>query len=377
LKRFIIDKKLLKYIDVGLIIVVILIVIFGTINIFSVSQPTSRGYITLTKLKSQGVFFIIGIVVMYIILTIDYSIIGLYAGIFYWISILLLLITKVQDKLFTTAVNGQANWITIGSIKLFQPSEFAKLALIIMLAKKIDDMDGKINNGKNFMIIMFYALLPVALIFPDLGLAMIIFWTVLGIVFAAGLNSKVIFGGLAALIASIGLIWNTKIITSNQKSRITAFINPSADPSGASYQLLQSQIAIGSGGLFGYGFMKGPRVGGGFVPFASTDFIFAVVCEEWGLLGAIFLFLLYAILIIKFIKIAKDSKDIFGSLICVGVISYFLFSIIENAGMTIGIMPISGITLPFMSYGGTSLVANFIAIGLVLNVGMRKNKLNF
>ena len=127
----------------------------------------------------------------------------------------------------------------------------------------------------------------------------------------------------------------------------------------------------------GKGFMHGTRVGGGFVPFASTDFIFTVVCEEWGLIGAGLLFLLYGILIYKFIKIARTAKDTFGSLMCVGVISYLLFSIIQNAGMTIGIMPISGITLPFMSNGGTALIANFIAVGLVLNVGMRKKKINF
>ena len=370
--RFKIDKKLLKYIDISIIIVVILIVIFGTVNVFSVSQPVSKAYVSYKTLKTQGIFFVIGIAIMYIMITLDYTIIGAYAGLMYWASILLLIFTRVIGaKLF-----GQANWIQIGPIQ-FQPSEFAKLALIIMLAKKIEDMDGKINNVKNFMIIMFYSVIPVGLILPDMGLTMIIFWTVLGMVFVAGLDFKVIFGGLAALIAGVGLIWNTNLIKSYQKTRLTSFINPSADPLGASYQLAQSKIAIGSGGLFGYGFMHGPRVSGGFVPFASTDFIFAVVCEEWGLLGAGFLFLLYAILIYKFIKIAKNSKDIFGSLMCVGIISYFLFSIVQNAGMTIGIMPISGITLPFMSYGGTSLVANFIAVGLILNVGMRKKKINF
>ena len=372
MNRFKIDRKLLKYIDIGIIVVVILIVIFGTMNIFSVTQPANRAIISYKYLKSQGLFFIVGIIIMYLIITVDYTIIGAYAGLMYWASVFLLLVNRVMSA----KQYGQANWIQIGPVG-FQPAEFAKLALIIMLAKKIDDMDGKINNVKNFLIIMLYAFIPVALILPDMGLTLIIFWTVLGIVFVAGLDFKVISGGLAALIATIGLIWNTSIIKPYQKARLTSFINPNADPLGASYQLVQSKIAIGSGGLFGYGFMKGPRVGGGFVPFASTDFIFTVVCEEWGLVGAAFLFLLYAILIYKFIKIAKNAKDIFGSLMCVGIISYFLFSIIENAGMTIGIMPVTGITLPFMSNGGTSLVANFIAVGLVLNVGMRKKKINF
>lgn len=367
-----IDRKLLKYLDIGIIIVVMLIVIFGTINIFSVTQPISKTYVSFKALKSQGVWFIVGIIIMYTIITFDYTIIGAYAGLIYWVSVLILLVNRV----LSTAKFGQANWVQIGPVG-FQPSEFAKLALIIMLSKKIDDMDGKINDGKNFAVIMFYSFIPVALILPDMGLTMIIFYTVLGIVFVAGLDFKVIFGGLAALLASVGLIWNTNIIKPYQKDRLTSFINPNADPLGTSYQLVQSKIAIGSGGLMGNGFMHGSRVGGGFVPFASTDFIFAVVCEEWGLLGAGFLFLLYAILIYKFIKIARNAKDAFGSLMCVGIISYFLFSIIQNAGMTIGIMPISGITLPFMSNGGSSLMANFIAVGLILNVGMRKKKINF
>ncbi|MBC8060165.1 MAG: rod shape-determining protein RodA [Clostridiaceae bacterium] len=372
MNKFKVDKKLLKYLDISIIIVVILIVMFGTLNIFSVTQPINKAYISFKALRLQSVSFILGIAIMYIVLTFDYTIIGAYAGLFYWSSILILLVNRIVSA----ATFGQANWISIGPVT-FQPSEIAKLALIIMIAKKLDDMDSKINNVKNFSIIMIYALIPVALILPDMGLTMVIFYTVLGIVFVAGLDLKVIFGGLAALIASIGLIWNTSILGDYQKDRLTSFINPTADPLGASYQLVQSKIAIGSGGLTGFGFMHGPRVGGGFVPFASTDFIFTVVCEEWGLLGAGFLFLLYAILIYKFIKIAKNAKDTFGSLICVGIISYFIFSIIQNAGMTIGIMPISGITLPFMSYGGTSLMANFIAVGLILNVGMRKKKINF
>jgi len=367
-----IDKKILKYLDYWAIIVAIIIVAFGTINIFSVTQPLGKTFVSYSAVKLQIINLIVGLVVLYVIIAVDYSIIKGYAGILYWGSIGLLLVNRVVSA----KVYGQANWLSIGPLTI-QPAEFAKIALIIMLAKKLDDMECKINNIKNFSIILFYSGLPVALIFPDMGLTMIIFYMVLGIVFIAGLDLKVIFGGLAVLISGIGILWNTSMIPAYQKARLTSFINPAADPSGASYQLLQSKIAIGSGGLMGKGFLNGTRTGGGFVPFASTDFIFTVICEEWGLMGATFLFLLYAILIFKFIKIARNAKDTFGSLICVGIISLFLFSIIQNAGMTIGIMAISGITLPFVSYGGSSLVTNFIALGLVINVGMRKKKINF
>lgn len=367
-----IDRKIIKYLDVGAIIVALIIVIFGTLNIFSATQPVNKGYVYYKFIKIQAMWIFICLAVLYIVLVIDYTIIGNYVGLIYWASIALLII----NKLYSAKVNGQANWIKLGPITL-QPSEFAKIALILLLAKKLDDMEGKINDPRNFFILIAYVLVPLALILPDMGLTMIIFFTVLGIVFIIGLDFKVIFGGIAALIAGVMLIWNTNILGAHVKDRFTSFLDPSVDPLGTSYQLIQSKIAIGSGGLLGKGFMQGTRVHGGFVPFAYTDFIFAVVCEEWGLIGAGFLFLMYAILFLKFIKIAKNSKDIFGTLLCVGIISSFLFSIIQNAGMTVGIMPISGITLPFMSYGGSSLLTNFISLGLVLNVGMRKKKINF
>ena len=367
-----IDKKILKYLDVGAIAIALIIVIFGTLNIFSATQPVSKGYTNYSFIRIQAMWILACLVGLYLVMAIDYTLIGSYVGLIYWASIALLIINKV----FSTAVNGQANWIKIGPLTI-QPSEFAKIALILLLAKKIDDMEGKINDPRNFFILLIYIGIPLALILPDMGLTMIIFFTVLGIAFIAGLDLKVITGGIAALIAGVMLIWNTNLLGAHVKARFTAFLNPDVDPLGASYQLLQSKIAIGSGGLMGKGFMQGTRVHGGFVPFAYTDFIFAVVCEEWGLIGAGFLFLMYAILLFKFIKIAKNSKDIFGTLICVGIISSFLFSIIQNAGMTVGIMPISGITLPFMSYGGSSLLANFISVGLILNVGMRKKKINF
>ena len=370
--KYKIDKRILRYLDYWAIIIAVIIVIFATVNIFSVKQPVDKSYISYTPLKLQAINLMVGLMVLYFCIYKDYKIIGNYAGVIYWASIALLLF----NRLFSQKIYGQANWIQIGPVTI-QPAEFAKLALIIMLAKKIDAMEGKINNIKNFLIILFYCAVPVVLILPDAGLTMIIFFTTLGIVFIAGLDLKVIFGGIATLITGIGIIWSTNIIEDYKKNRLISFINPNADPLGASYQLLQSKIAIGSGGLFGKGFMNGSRTGGGFVPFASTDFIFAVICEEWGFIGALFLFILYAILIYKFIKIARNAKDIFGTLLCVGVISMFLFSIIQNVGMTIGLMAISGITLPFVSYGGSSLLSNFIALGLVLNVGMRKRKINF
>jgi rod shape determining protein RodA len=248
-----------------------------------------------------------------------------------------------------------------------------------MLAKLIDDMEGKVNEPRNFFKLAFYAILPMTLIViqPDMGMTMVTFFIALGIFFIAGLDLRVIFGGLTGIAALIVIIWNSPLMKGYWKGRLLSFINPEAHGQGLGFQLNQSLMGIGSGKILGSGFTKGLQVAGNNVPEAHTDFIFAVVGEEWGLIGALVLLFLYGLLLYKFIKISKGSKDLFGSIIAVGVISSFLFSIFQNIGMTIGLMPITGITLPLMSYGGSSTLSNFMSIGLVLNVGMRRKKINF
>ncbi|MBL4935214.1 rod shape-determining protein RodA [Clostridium sp. YIM B02515] len=365
-----INGKLLKELDFGVIIVAIIIVLFGAINIFSATHNKFGFY----YFKLQIVWLIIGLGIMYAIILFDYSLIMNYATLIYWASIIFLLINDTLGKV----TNGARSWISLGS-RGIQPSEFAKIGMIIILAKKLEDMEGNINNIKNFLVLCFYALVPMALIViqPDMGMTMVCFFIVLGIFYIAGLNSKVIAWGFGAVAAAIAVLWNTPVMQGYWKTRLTSFLSPEADELGTGLQLISSLIGIGSGGLFGKGFLKGTQVSGGFIPEAFNDFIFAVVGEEWGLIGAAFLLILYGILIYRLIKIAHVSKDIFGSILCVGIISTFMFSILQNIGMTIGIMPITGITLPLMSYGGSSILTYFISLGLVLNVGMRKKKINF
>lgn len=365
-----INNKLLKELDIWTIIIAIIIVLFGAINIYSATRlKTGTSY-----LKLQMFWLIIGLAVMYFILIFDYSVIMNYATLIYWSSIALLIVNDTLGKV----TNGARSWIALGN-RGIQPSEFAKIAMIIMLAKKLDDMEGNINNLKNFFTLCFYALIPMALIVvqPDMGMTMVCFFIVLGIFYMSGLNLKVIIGGIGSVIVLIAVIWNSSLMQEYWKSRLTSFLNPAKDELGSGMQLISSMIGIGSGGILGKGFLKGTQISGGFIPEAHTDFIFSVVGEEWGLVGAIFLLFLYGLLLYRFIKIAKSSKDIFGSIICVGVISTTLFSILQNIGMTIGVMPITGITLPLMSYGGSSILTNFMAIALILNIGMRKKKINF
>lgn len=367
-----IDRKLLKQLDFGIILLAIAIVIFGSLNIYYANKND------LSFSKLQLIWLCVGLFVLYIILLIDYSTLSNFVPIIYWASIALLL----YNDIFSEATKGASGWIKFGS-RALQPAEFAKLALILMLAKKLDDMEFNINNVKNFFILTFYAAVPMGLIIiqPDMGMTMVCFFIVLGIYFIAGLNLKVILGGLTSIGIGIALVWNSGIMPEYWKKRLTIFLDPEVDEVGYGMQLIQSQIGIGSGGIFGTGIKFGDNVPTGyvaeFVPEAHNDFIFSVVGEKWGLVGGILLLLLYGIFIYRIIVAARRSKDIFGTVICVGIASYFIFAIMQNIGMTIGIMPTTGITLPLMSYGGSSILSNFMAIGLVLDVGMRRKKINF
>ncbi len=371
LNKLIINKKLLRQLDVIIIILAIIIVVFSCINIYSATFRNLGIYYA----KLQFAWLILGLSVIYVILLVDYVLLKNYAALIYWAGVIFL---ALNDFVLGSTHKGANAWIAIGS-RAIQPSEFAKLGMIIMLAKLLEDMEGKINEPKNFFKLVLYAILPMILIViqPDMGMTMVSFFIVLGMLFIAGLNLRVIFGGFAGITLLIIGIWNSPLMKTYWKGRLLSFINPEAHGQGLSFQLNQSLMGIGSGKILGEGFGKGLQIAGNNVPEAHTDFIFAVVGEEWGLLGALILLAMYGLLIYRFVKIAKSSKDIFGSLVAVGVISSFIFSIFQNIGMTIGLMPITGITLPLMSYGGSSTLSNFMSIGLLLNIGMRRKKINF
>ena len=372
LEKFAINRKLLREFDFPILITTIIICIFGSLNIYSASHMSDGAY----YLKSQLMYMAVGLVLTYFILLVDYSVIKGYVGIIYWFGVFLLILNCIPA--LQSTVNGASSWIKIGPITM-QPSEFAKVGIILMLAKQLEDMEGNINNVKNFMKLMIYPLIPMALIIkqPDMGMTMVCFFAVLGIIFVAGLDLRVIMGGLLALTVLIVIALNTPLIEEYQKMRIISLFSPEKYQMSFSLQLNQSQIGIGSGGIWGKGFLKGTQISGGYVPEAHTDFIFSVVGEEWGFVGALALILFYVIILYRSIRISKEAKDIFGSIVCVGIVSTILFSIFQNICMTIGILPITGITLPFMSAGGSSLISAFIELSLILNIGMRRKKINF
>lgn len=374
LSKFKIDFKKLKEIDKVMLFSMIALMIFGIINIYLAS---SAEYGTLF-LKRQSLWFIVCLVALYFVVAIDYTLLKSYTPLFYWGSILLLIVTIFIG----TDINGARGWIRLGPLS-FQPSELAKMATIMMLGKTLEEMNGTINEWKNFLTMAFYAIVPAVFIViqPDMGMTMVLFFIVVGIFFIGGLDLKIIGGGLLSLLLVVIIVWNSGVIQPYQKKRITSFMNPESDTSESGYQLRQSLISIGNGGAFGLkgSAAKDKTVGyaAQYVPEVQTDFIFASIGEQWGLAGAAFLLLLYGLLISKMIAIGRTAKDTFGSIICVGLVAYFLFALLQNIGMTIGLMPITGITLPLLSYGGTSLLTTVMSIGFVLNVGMRRKKIYF
>ena len=376
-KQFKLDSRLIKEIDKTALISLILLILYGTLNIYLSTKGLENG---ISFVKKQAIAFALSMVALYFLMAVDYKIIYDYVPIFYWGSVVLLILAKIPG--IGVVVNGARGWIGVGSLFQIQPAEFAKIGIILMLAKKLEEMEGKINNVKNFFILAFYAAVPVIFIVtqPDMGMSMVCFFIVLGIFFTIGLDMRIIGGGLAILVLLIAIVWNSGIIEPYQKARFAGFLNPQADNNNT-YHLTQSEIAIGSGGLLGnrpslkndgntsYSAQNVPEV--------RTDFIFAAIADQWGFVGAILLLTMYGFLIYKMISIGRTAKDIFGSVICVGIVSYFLFAILQNIGMTIGLMPITGITLPLISYGGSSLLTTVMSVGLVINVGMRRKKIHF
>lgn len=368
------NRKILKNFDIGLLINVILICLLGAVVISSATNAFSGG--SMKSFVLQIIWVIVGLALLFAAAFIDYNTFKAYYKVIYFINIALLGLVVAIGKV----TNGANSWLGLGIFGI-QPSEFMKVSLIIVFAKKIEEFEGDINNIKNIGILAAYAIVPIGLIAaqPDLGTAMVFAAIVLCMLFAGGLDLRVLLGGICGALAVVLAVWFSpvQILLPYMKNRILFFLNPSLDPQGKGYQAIQSKIAVGSGELFGMGFGQGIQSQGKFLSEASTDFVFSVLGEEFGFIGALVLIVLYISMIFKCFQSMRVAKDKFGYLVVAGIISMFTFQIFQNIGMTIGLMPITGITLPFVSYGGSSMLTSMISIGLVLNIGMRRNKINF
>ncbi len=364
------DRKLLKNIDIGIIISTMLLIIYGIMAISSATHITTGG--SVGTLKIQIIAFILGIIGVLVILLIDYKSFGDNYILIYGTNIFLLVLVLVIG--FST--KGTRGWIDFGPVNL-QPSEIVKLGYILTFAKYLEKKKDNLDRIVDVLPAMMHLGIIVGLILlqPDFGTALVFIFISIFMLYAAGINHKIVGGAFGAFLISLPIMW--RFLKPYQKDRILVFFNPELDPMGAGYHVIQSETAIGSGQFLGKGLFQGTQNNLGFIPERHTDFIFSVIGEELGLVGALAVLLLFAWLLLRCIHIAKVSKDDYGMLICVGITAMFLFHILENIGMTIGLMPVTGIPLPFISYGGSSLLTNMVAVGLVLNVGMRRQVIRF
>jgi rod shape determining protein RodA len=378
-----IDKKQLKNIDYFMLALIFVIVCCGFVFITNACSPAITGdNLSLGEVLSQlnlhyaflqALWFVIGLILIFVILLIDYRSMADFSKILYIGIVGLMVVLLVAGK----TTRGVAAWIDFGE-RGFQPAELCKIAVIIACSKYAAtavERDGSLKHFKDIALVCGIALVPVILaaLQPDWGTAFVYICILVGILFASRISLKYVLTGLG-LITVVAPIAYYFLMNDDQRSRIIVFLNPeAADSSAEAYQVTQSKLAIGSSGLTGKGlFKEGSLASLDYVPDRHTDFIFAVTVEAVGFIGGLILILLYFTLILRALYIATKARDKFGYLMVVGVVAMFTFHVIENIGMTMGVLPITGIPLPFMSYGGSSMLTNMIAFGIVLNVSMRR-----
>ena len=368
------DKRLLRNLDFFLISIVLIICAIGLTVVYSATcggAGRGRPDDPFAYFKRQLAAFIVGTACIVLVLTIDYNLIRRIHLLFYWGNIAMLALVLVVGK----RISGAERWIRFGSFAL-QPSEPAKIAVILTLANFLADAD--MDSRRDLIFAMAYVALPTGLVLleNDLGTAIVFVCITIGMLFVAGMRLRdlTFMLGFGALISPLVFFFGLK---EYQRARILTFINPYADPTGTGYNVIQSTIAIGSGGFFGKGLFQSTQVRLNFLPAHHTDFIFSVIGEELGFLGGIAVLIIYTLILWRCLAAASTAKDPFGQLIASGIASMLLIHILINIGMTMSLMPVTGIPLPFLSYGGSSLMANLIAIGLVLNINMRRHKILF
>jgi len=362
------DRRLWPYIDWVLITLVSLISVVGFASVYSASL--SYGVETI-YFKRQVLWFFVGLVVLAGTTVVDYRNLGKLSLVLHGLVIVLLVLTL----LYGTGGPGSRveRWLKIGPIFL-QPSEFVKFSLVLYLAHFFRDSRRVGDLGiKDVLWPVFLTLLPFVLILkqPDLGTAGVLLFVFAPVIFLVGLRPKIIglVAGLAVILAPFAWFY---VLKPYQRGRIMTLLNPELDPLGKGYHIIQSKIAVGSGGIWGKGYLQGTQAHLNFLPARHTDFIFSVFSEEWGFIGAAALVLLYVFLVLWCLKDIGRTKDRSGTVLVLGVTAILTSQILINIGMVIGLLPVVGIPLPFMSYGGSAMISHMIGIGLIVNVRMHQ-----
>lgn len=385
------DRRMLRNIDI-LFVFFLLLLLGSSLLILSTASLNVNKSQPYFYVKMQTVWILTGIVLAVAVSLIDYQKIRRFSWWIYGLNLVLLIAVFA----FGTSAKGAQRWIPVTSSFNIQPSEFAKIFIILTLADFLAKRQGKLNRFRDFIPPFLFVAVPMALIFkqPDLGTTLVFVAIFIGMMFIAGANpwkfGGLLLGGALILGVALWLHFSTNLpgflkfaqglplpMKEYQLKRLIIFVNPMADTSGDGYHIIQSIWAIGSGGLWGKGYRQGTQGQLNFLPEHHTDFIFSVIGEEFGFIGTITLLFLFGIFLIRAISIATKSRDLYGMLVATGVISMFVFHILVNVGMTSGIMPVTGIPLPLISYGGSTMWTNMMAIGLLLSINIRRQRLMF
>ncbi len=378
-------SRLWRHVDWVLIMAVMVITAVGLIMI---AGSTAEGWSTVMAssfVRRQGIFAVLGLVAMILALSVDYRYLRSLSRVFYVISVVLL----GAVLLYGTAAGGATRWLFLGPLR-FQPAEVVRILIIITLANQVTAparrREDKYTWG-DFAWSVVHVGVPAMLVLaqPDLGTAMVFSAVLLGELYLAGFNpwKLLLVTGVAAagivstLVAYLRYDVEIPFLKPYMVNRLIAFADPTADPTGAGYHLKQSIIAIGSGRLTGNGLFRGAGAQLHFLPEQHTDFIFSALGEQVGFVGVAVLLCAFLVMFLRMLSVAAGAGDRYGAVLVGGVVAMLLFRVVVNVGMTVGIMPITGLPLPFVSYGGSALVSDLICVGLVLNVGMRRHKILF
>ncbi|HLJ75196.1 MAG TPA: rod shape-determining protein RodA [Thermoanaerobaculia bacterium] len=354
----------LSFIDLNFIGTALVIAAIGCMLIYSATYFTDP---SLDLLRKQILWIAIGVALMIAFISIDYHVFFDIAPFLYGIGNVLLVYLLVWGRMTANV----RSWIHFGAFQ-FQPAEFMKIFTALMLARYFDNHTAAYLSVRSFMHVMFIVGLPVALIFlePDLGTAASYAPLIAVALFFGGVKWRVWVVAIIILAIILPIGWMT--LKPYQKDRIVTFLNPDRDPLGKGYQVTQAKIAIGSGGIHGKGFKQGTQAKYGYLPAKQTDFIFSVLGEEWGFIGVIIVLALYLFLIVQALLFAKHARDRGGTFLAICLISFFIFHVLINVSMQIGLLPTTGIPLPLISYGGSQTMMFLIAVGLLANIDMRR-----
>ena len=356
-------------------VAVIGLLFIGTLLVYAGTREWFRSYGLDPEyyLKRHILNILIGALLAYGTTLIDYRLLRAYTPIIWLASVIGLVIVLIPG--FGSKINGARAWISLPGGFQLQPAELAKIAIIVGIAMIMADRENANQDPTDLDVLKALAIsaVPVLLIVaqPDLGTVLIISAAILAMISASGAPSRWVIGLLILAVIGVFTAIQTGAVSQYQIARLQSFVDPSADPQATGYQLRQSRITIGSGGILGKGLFNGPQTNGRFVPEQQTDFIFTVAGEELGFIGCSVILALYLLFFIRAFAICRRSSDLFGRLVCIGVIAWFSFQAFENIGMTMGLMPMTGVPLPFLSYGGSSMFANLIGVGLLQNVHSR------